>query len=39
MMRDKVRDRVGYVPWNAQFRHRKTRCFAITARQDQRFLT
>jgi hypothetical protein len=34
MVRDKVRDKVGRVPWNAQFRRWKTRCFAITARQD-----
>jgi hypothetical protein len=39
MVRDKVRDKVGRVPWNTQFRRRKTGRFEITARQDQRFLT
>jgi hypothetical protein len=35
MVRDKVRDKVGRVPWNAQFRRWKTRCFEITARRDR----
>jgi hypothetical protein len=39
MVRDKVRDKVGYVPWNAEFRHWETGRSRVTARQDRRFLT